>query len=117
METACGFVSVAVEGWDCLILRFVSLPSMLLQQNSPVQIGGLYVAESLWLTAAQQDHICRYKVVRIQSYDIPYTDIPPRSRYKLLIHKYLGLVIVQRPILSMPFLSLADSAAHEPSLP
>jgi hypothetical protein len=103
---ACGFVKVAVEGWACLIFKFVSLSLALDRMvNSPIKVGSLHVAQTFWLTTAEQYHIRRDKGIDVQTDDISDAYPPPWSFVKSLVGQDLCPVVVERLVGSVAFLT------------
>ena len=73
--------------------------------DSPIQIRCLDIAQSIRLTAAQENHICGNEPVRGKSYDISDAYSPPGSWFELLIDQYLSRVVVEGAIRVVTFLA------------
>lgn len=116
-ESASGESSDAVAVCACLILRFVSLWGGLTsiqpcevaegrqgEWDAPVQVARLDVAQPLGLTRAEQDEVCRERVVGLEAHDVAHAHTPPRLVDKGGALEDLGSPRVEVRIGLVPFL-------------
>jgi hypothetical protein len=51
-------------------------------QDVPVEVGGLYEAETLWFGRGDEDEICGNELVGLDADDVPDADVFPFARFK-----------------------------------
>jgi hypothetical protein len=85
--TSGGAVREDVWVEACLILRFVSLErisekSLGFSELVPVKVGSFDVAQSLWLTGTDENHVGRDEIVAFKAHYIANSDVFPFSIHK-----------------------------------